>query len=145
MNRSLSRLEHEKLYYSISEVCRMTGLEPHVLRCWETEFPQMRPRKNRAGNRAYRTREIQVIRYLRYLLHEEKYTILGAKKKMTEVSSEEMAGQVSLLKPYMLDGGKKKTAIREESPPDPSENLRRELTRIQEALRGVLPLLDGKG
>jgi DNA-binding transcriptional MerR regulator len=43
----------KKTYYSISEVCTMTGLEPHVLRYWESEFPQLRPKKNRAGNRAY--------------------------------------------------------------------------------------------
>lgn len=98
MNSTLARLEEGKLYYSISEVCRMTGLEPHVLRYWETEFPQMRPRKNRAGNRAYRLKEIQYVQYIRHLLHEEKYTLQGAKKRLGEVSAEEVAGQTSLLR-----------------------------------------------
>jgi DNA-binding transcriptional MerR regulator len=98
MNRLLERLDEGKLYYSISEVCRMTGLEPHVLRYWETEFAQMRPRKNRAGNRAYRPREIQYVQYIRHLLHEEKYTLQGAKKKLAEVSFEEVAGQTTLLR-----------------------------------------------
>ncbi len=98
MNRVLQRLEEGKLYYSISEVSRMTGLEAHVLRYWETEFPQMRPRKNRAGNRAYRPREIQYIHYIRHLLHEEKYTLQGAKKKLAEVTFEEVSGQTSLLR-----------------------------------------------
>lgn len=102
MNRSLQRLEQGKLYYSISEVCRMTGLEPHVLRYWETEFPQMRPRKNSAGNRTYRTKEIQYVQFIRFLLHEEKYTIQGAKKKMADVTPEEVAGQLSLIRPYMM-------------------------------------------
>lgn len=98
MNRVLQRLEEGKLYYSISEVSRMTGLEAHVLRYWETEFAQMRPRKNRAGNRAYRPREIQYIQYIRHLLHEEKYTLQGAKKKLAEVSFEEVSGQTTLLR-----------------------------------------------
>ena len=102
MNASLQRLELGKLYYSISEVSRMTGLEPHVLRYWETEFTQMRPRKNRAGNRAYRTKEIQYVHYIRRLLHDEKYTIQGAKKRLAEVSPEEVAGQISMLRPEMI-------------------------------------------
>jgi DNA-binding transcriptional MerR regulator len=98
MNRALARLEEGKLYYSISEVCRMTGLEPHVLRYWETEFAQMRPKKNRAGNRAYRMKEIQYIQFIRQLLHEEKYTLQGAKKRLGEVTPEEVAGQTTLLR-----------------------------------------------
>ncbi len=74
----------KKLYYSISEVCTFTGLEPHVLRYWESEFPQLRPKKNRAGNRAYREKDIEVIKYIKHLLYEEKFTIPGAKKKLSE-------------------------------------------------------------
>ena len=73
-----------KVYYSISEVCKETGLEPHVLRYWESEFPQLRPKKNRAGNRAYREKDIKIVKYIRYLLYEEKFTIPGAKKKIAE-------------------------------------------------------------
>ena len=98
MNSTLARLEEGKLYYSISEECRMTGLEPHVLRYWETEFAQMRPKKNRAGNCAYRMKEIQYIQYIRQLLHEEKYTLQGAKKRLGEVTPEEVAGQTTLLR-----------------------------------------------
>ncbi|MBN1576853.1 MAG: MerR family transcriptional regulator [Chitinispirillaceae bacterium] len=76
--------ENPKVYYSISEVCGMTGLEPHVLRYWESEFPQLRPKKNRAGNRAYRDKDIKIIDYIKYLLYEEKFTIPGAKKKLAE-------------------------------------------------------------
>ncbi len=74
----------KKIYYSISEVCGQTGLEPHVLRYWESEFSQLRPKKNRAGNRAYRDKDIEVVRFIKHLLYEEKFTIPGAKKKLAE-------------------------------------------------------------
>ncbi len=80
--------ESTKLYYSISEVCSRSGLEPHVLRYWESEFSQLRPKKNRAGNRAYREKDIQIIEFIKYLLYEEKFTIPGAKKKLTEMNGQ---------------------------------------------------------
>jgi DNA-binding transcriptional MerR regulator len=95
---NLKRLEEGKLYYSISEVCSMTGLEQHVLRYWESEFPQLRPKKNRSGNRAYRAKEIKIIRYIKYLLYEEMYTIPGAKKKMADANMSDMEGQLTLLR-----------------------------------------------
>lgn len=95
---NLKRLEEGKLYYSISEVCAMTGLEQHVLRYWESEFPQLRPKKNRSGNRAYRSKEIKIIRYIKYLLYEEMYTIPGAKKKMADANMADLEGQLTLLR-----------------------------------------------
>jgi DNA-binding transcriptional MerR regulator len=95
---NLRRLEEGKLYYSISEVCAMTGLEQHVLRYWESEFPQLRPKKNRSGNRAYRSKEIKIIRYIKYLLYEEMYTIPGAKKKMADMNMADLEGQMALLR-----------------------------------------------
>lgn len=62
----------------------MTELEQHVLRYWESEFPQLKPKKNRAGNRAYREKDIEIINYIKHLLYEEKFTITGAKKKLSE-------------------------------------------------------------
>jgi DNA-binding transcriptional MerR regulator len=149
MSRLLQRLDEGKLYYTISEVCRMTGLEPHVLRYWETEFAQMRPRKNRAGNRAYRPREIQYIHYIRHLLHEEKYTLQGAKKKLGEVSFEEVAGQTTLLRvPAAVAPAPRSPAAVEASSPaagTPAEALtdakREELEAIRQGLKDVLKLL----
>lgn len=147
MNRLLQRLEEGKLYYSISEVCRMTGLEAHVLRYWETEFAQMRPKKNRAGNRAYRTREIEYIRYIRHLLHEEKYTLQGAKKKLAEVSYEEVVGQTTLLKVAPVEAAPRPVPAADapsrqvEAPAAPaglSEAQRRELESIRSGLKDVL-------
>jgi len=73
-----------KMYYSISEVAEMTGVKPHVLRYWETEFPSLRPKKNRAGNRNYRPKDIKAILVIRNLLYKEKFTISGARKKLQE-------------------------------------------------------------
>ena len=73
-----------KMYYSISEVANMTGVKAHVLRYWETEFPSLRPKKNRAGNRNYRPRDIKAILVIRDLLYKEKFTISGARKKLQE-------------------------------------------------------------
>jgi DNA-binding transcriptional MerR regulator len=72
-----------KTYYSISEVCGQIGVEAHVLRYWESEFPQLRPKKNRAGNRAYRDKDIEIIKTIRHLLYEEGFTIPGAKKRLS--------------------------------------------------------------
>ena len=71
-----------KLYYSISEVSRLTGLEPHVLRYWETEFPQLQPRKNRAGNRTYTERDVALVERIRHLLRDERYTLEGARRAL---------------------------------------------------------------
>jgi DNA-binding transcriptional MerR regulator len=79
----------KKTYYSISEVCSQTQLEPHVLRYWETEFSQLRPKKNRAGNRTYRDKDIELIQYIKNLLYDQQFTIPGAKKKMSESRSGE--------------------------------------------------------
>ena len=70
----------KKLYYSIGEVREMTGLETHVLRYWETEFKELKPRKNRAGHRAYTSEDILIVERIQYLLKQNKFTIEGAKK-----------------------------------------------------------------
>ena len=73
-----------KLYYSISEVCEMTSLKPHVLRYWESAFPMLNPSKNQSGNRVYRTEDIAVVKAISKLLYEERYTIDGARQKLQE-------------------------------------------------------------
>ena len=78
----------KKVYYSIGEVCDLTGLKPHVLRYWETQFDVLNPTKNRAGNRVYRSKEIEVVLLVKTLLYEEKYTIEGANKKLLEMRSD---------------------------------------------------------
>lgn len=95
----MAMLDNKKTYYSISEVCTKTGLEPHVLRYWESEFAQLRPKKNRAGNRAYRDKDIEIIGYIKYLLYEEQYTIPGAKKKLAEARDFDIPNQMQLALP----------------------------------------------
>jgi DNA-binding transcriptional MerR regulator len=88
----------KKLYYSISEVSTITGLEQYVLRYWESEFPQLKPAKNRAGNRIYTNKDIKLIIYIKKLLRDERYTIEGAKKVLEEyVPETEGAEQLELL------------------------------------------------
>lgn len=74
-----------KEYYSISEVCDLVGLRPHVLRYWETQFPVLNPSKNRSGNRVYQRKEIRIILYVKHLLYDEKYTVEGAKQKLEQL------------------------------------------------------------
>lgn len=75
----------KKEYYSIGEVCQITGLKPHVLRYWETQFKGLVPVKNRAGNRAYRHREIEMIQLVKELLYEKRYTIEGARQRLEDM------------------------------------------------------------
>jgi DNA-binding transcriptional MerR regulator len=76
----MKNLSIKKLYYSISEVSKITAVEQYVLRYWETEFEELKPQKNRAGNRIYTNKDIQLILQIKSLLREKKYTIEGAKK-----------------------------------------------------------------
>ena len=69
----------KKLYYSIGEVSDLTGLKAYVLRYWETEFNQLKPPKNRAGNRTYRQKDIDFILQIKDLLYNKKFTIDGAR------------------------------------------------------------------
>ncbi|MFO7950540.1 MAG: MerR family transcriptional regulator [Candidatus Fermentibacteraceae bacterium] len=89
----------EKLYYSISEVCDLTGLKPHVLRYWETAFPMLTPSKNKAGNRVYDADDLEVVRAIKRLLYEERFTVEGARAKLRDMLEGE--GQMDL----DLDGG----------------------------------------
>src|SRR5262245_38698905 len=75
----------QKEYYSISEVCELVDLRPHVLRYWETQFGLLNPSKNRSGNRVYQRKEIRLILLVKHLLYEEKYTVEGAKKKLEQL------------------------------------------------------------
>jgi len=69
----------KKLYYSIGEVSKVTELKQYVLRYWETEFKQLKPIKNKAGNRTYREKDIDLILNIKNLLYSQKFTIDGAR------------------------------------------------------------------
>ena len=76
--------DKDKNQYSIGEAGRLTGLEPHVLRYWETEFKELKPRKNRAGRRIYHDSDIEMVKKIKELLHNKKFTIDGAKSFLKE-------------------------------------------------------------
>lgn len=71
-------------FFSIGEVCELTGLKAHVLRYWESQFRFLSPAKNRSGNRVYQRKEIELILLVKHLLYTEKYTIHGARQKLNE-------------------------------------------------------------
>jgi len=71
-----------KLFYRIGEVSRLTGLEPYVLRYWETEFPQIKPEKGKSTQRLYKKKDLENILQIKQLLYKEGYTIAGARKKL---------------------------------------------------------------
>jgi len=78
----------KKLYYSISEVSGIAGLKQYVLRYWETEFSQLSPEKNRAGNRIYRSHEVDMILEIKSLLYDRKFTIKGAQQYLKRPSGQ---------------------------------------------------------
>jgi len=94
----------KKAYYSIGEVCDLTGLKPHVLRYWETQFDILRPTKNRAGNRVFRPKDIELVLLVKNLLYEQKYTIEGANQKLLDMRKEGKleGGQQEVLGPEFL-------------------------------------------
>jgi DNA-binding transcriptional MerR regulator len=78
----------DKLYFRIGEVARLCGVETYVLRFWETEFPQMRPNKSGTGQRLYRKRDVELAMRVRRLLHDEGYTIAGARQVLAQEARE---------------------------------------------------------
>src|SRR3954463_6190231 len=103
MNRAAVAIP-EKLFFKIGEVCELSGVQAHVLRYWESEFPMLAPQKNRAGQRTYRKRDVEMALRIKELLYDDQYTIAGAKKKLTselrgasklKVVTPEMSAQVA--------------------------------------------------
>ncbi len=79
-------------FYKIGEVCAMTDTQPYVLRFWESEFPQLAPRKSRSGQRLYQKRDVDLVVRIRKLLYDEEYTIAGARRKLEGLGFEFPAG-----------------------------------------------------
>ena len=90
----------KKAYYSIGEACDITGLKPHVLRYWESQFEVLSPTKNRAGNRVFRPKDIELVLLVKKLLYEEKYTIEGARQRLLELRQ---AGELAEERQSVLD------------------------------------------
>ncbi|HEX5706126.1 MAG TPA: MerR family transcriptional regulator [Pyrinomonadaceae bacterium] len=110
MNRAAVSIP-EKLFFKIGEVCDITGVQAHVLRYWESEFPMLAPQKNRAGQRTYRRRDVEMVLRIKELLYEDQYTIAGAKKKLSndlrgasklKVVTPEMSAQAAAQSPQLV-------------------------------------------
>ena len=119
----------KKLYYSIGEVSEITELKQYVLRYWETEFPHLKPSKNSAGNRIYRQNDIDNLIEIKKLLHEEKFTIKGAKQYLKSHKNEDKAVQTTLNKVLPISG-------------DEIQTLKKMKKGIEELLRAVDALKD---
>lgn len=76
----------EKLFYKIGEVSRIAGVEPYVLRYWETEFSFLKPRKTASGQRVYSRKDLEMVLQIKRLLYDERYTIEGVRKKFGEAT-----------------------------------------------------------
>ena len=105
----------EKIFFKIGEVCDLVGVQAHVLRYWETEFPMLSPQKNRSGQRSYRRRDVEIALRVKELLYDDLYTIAGAKKKL-QVELREL----TRLKIVPNEPTQKENFIKEVKLPEPS-------------------------
>src|SRR5690606_24547284 len=121
-------LSIKKLYYSISEVSKITEMEQYVLRYWETEFEQLKPQKNRAGNRIYTNKDIQIILQIKNLLRDKKYTIEGAKKILEDFTPERNNEN----EPTLFESNNSGLAVRKEKP-----SLNKDLEEIKSFLENL--------
>lgn len=96
---------NKKKYFRMGEMSGMTGLEPHVVRYWETEFPQLKPRKTSTGQRTYTEAEVDMVLRIKRLLHEEGYTIAGARRKLEAPESANRPEKAILLKQVTSEFG----------------------------------------
>lgn len=166
MNRAAVYIP-EKLFFKIGEVCDITGVQAHVLRYWESEFPMLAPQKNRAGQRTYRKRDVEMVLRIKELLYEDQYTIAGAKKKLQ--SDLRSASKLKVVTPDMnatnVNAGEAQSAPpppapqqsappvyasdREVPPAEPSVPLtderRAALRRLRTEMLDLLTLLDAHG
>ena len=151
----------KRLYYKIGEACKELGIQPYVLRYWETEFPALAPSKSRSGQRVYSEKELEIIRRIKQLLYEEGYTIAGAKKKRETELAEGGVGEAEAAAPEATvevptaapaRAPRKKAALPEQPPPpaldsDAGERIQTLRAGVEKALqeaRELLALLDSK-
>lgn len=139
----------DKLFFKIGEVCEIVGVQAHVLRYWESEFPMLQPQKNSAGQRTYRRKDVEMALRIKELLYEDGYTIAGAKRKLAGegragatklkvVPPNARASEMEALAPQTLDP--------EPAPPQsasPTRPLSRDaLQRLRLMLEDMLTMLN---
>jgi len=109
----------KRLYYKIGEACKALGIQPYVLRYWETEFPALAPSKSRSGQRVYSEKELEIIRRIKELLYEEGYTIAGAKKKLETELANGLLGGLEAPEAELEDGAPAAAAVPPQLAPSP--------------------------
>ena len=77
--------DKDKLFYKIGEVAEIVGVKPYVLRYWESEFTALRPAKSKSQHRLYRAKDLATVRQIKHLLHDERMTVEGAKRRLREI------------------------------------------------------------
>lgn len=131
----------EKIYFKIGEVCDLVGVQAHVLRYWETEFPTLSPQKNRSGQRSYRRRDVEISLRIKELLYDEMFTIAGAKKKlqqeMRETTKLKIVSNESISSEYVM--------VPDLSPSLFDSELEMEEQRSSQRNRGQVDLLSEAG
>ncbi|MGQ9896960.1 MAG: MerR family transcriptional regulator [Acidobacteriota bacterium] len=135
----------DKLYFKIGEVCEIVGVEPHVLRYWEQEFPQLAPQKSAAGQRLYRRKDVETALRIKSLREDEGFTIAGAKKRLS--AERAAAGRLKVVSiERTSDDVVNTTALAKDATPPPkatpsaSETLEL-LQQIRMGLEDILALL----
>ncbi len=86
----------DKLYFKIGEVSSLTGVEPYILRYWESEFKLIKPYRTKTNQRLYRKKDVETIVKIKKMLYEQKFTIAGAKKKIRETANHAQQNQLPL-------------------------------------------------
>jgi len=92
-----------KRYFTIGEVSELCGVKAHVLRYWEQEFPDLKPMKRRGNRRYYQRQDVLLIRQIRSLLHEQGYTINGARQKLSGEEAEDDNTQANQLSRQVIN------------------------------------------
>ena len=116
----------EKLFFKIGEVCELAGVQAHVLRYWESEFPMLAPQKNRAGQRVYRKRDVEMALRVKELLYEDQYTIAGAKKRLAN----ELRSGAKLRVVSSESDGEGKSQLRDAADSAPSPSAKETATTV---------------
>jgi DNA-binding transcriptional MerR regulator len=141
----------EKLFFKIGEVCELAGVQAHVLRYWESEFPMLAPQKNRAGQRVYRKRDVEIALRIKELLYEDQYTIAGAKKRLANdmraggklrVVSAEDGQEDSESDAAQTAPGEGRPATSHSTVATRTAEERQSLRRVATELREILAMLD---
>lgn len=79
----------DKLYFKIGEVSSITGVEPYILRYWESEFKLVKPYRTKSNQRLYRKKDVEAVLKIKKMLYEDKFTIAGAKRKLKDPTTDE--------------------------------------------------------